>query len=153
MTEFTIVEREAQTAAAVFGEETVDNMPAFFGKAFHKVMVAVEKAGVTIVGPPFGYYPEMPTDKVALEAGFPTSGAVDDGDVHTLILPAGQAVEALHVGPYETLKQTYAELFAWTSSQDLELGKAMWEYYLTDPNTNPDPATWETRIVWPLADQ
>jgi len=27
----------------------------------------------------------------------------------------------------------------------------MWEYYLTDPEQQPDPATWQTKVVWPIA--
>lgn len=27
----------------------------------------------------------------------------------------------------------------------------MWEEYLTGPDTDPDPSTWRTRIVYPIA--
>jgi hypothetical protein len=27
----------------------------------------------------------------------------------------------------------------------------MWEYYLSDPEQEPDPAKWQTRVIWPLA--
>jgi AraC family transcriptional regulator len=27
----------------------------------------------------------------------------------------------------------------------------MWEVYLSDPQTEPDPATWRTQIFWPVA--
>jgi len=27
----------------------------------------------------------------------------------------------------------------------------MWEYYLSDPAAEPDPATWKTLIIWPVA--
>jgi len=150
MTEFNVVELEEQTAASVRGAVAIADLPGFFGRAFHKVIAAAEKAGISLIGPPFGYYPEMPTDKVVLEAGFPTSGPVDDGDVHTLVLPGGKAIEGLHVGPFEALAQTYDELFRWTAEQGMEMGPAMWECYLTDPEANPDPETWKTRIVWPL---
>jgi len=150
MTEFKIVDLEEQTAAVVRGTLAIPDLPAFFAEAFHKVINAAGKAGVSVTGPPFGYYPEMPTNMVTLEAGFPTSGPVDDGDVHTLVLPGGKAIEGVHVGPFETMEQTYNELFSWTAEQGLEMGSAMWELYLTDPKASPDPATWETRIVWPL---
>jgi AraC family transcriptional regulator len=26
----------------------------------------------------------------------------------------------------------------------------MWEYYLTDPGVEPDPAKWQTLVVWPV---
>jgi hypothetical protein len=27
----------------------------------------------------------------------------------------------------------------------------VWEVYLSQPQAEPDPSTWRTRIVWPLA--
>jgi hypothetical protein len=27
----------------------------------------------------------------------------------------------------------------------------MWEYYLSDPAVEPDPANWKTLIIWPVA--
>lgn len=29
--------------------------------------------------------------------------------------------------------------------------EGMWECYLSDPGAEPDPDTWRTLIVWPLA--
>jgi AraC family transcriptional regulator len=29
--------------------------------------------------------------------------------------------------------------------------REMWEYYLSDPGTEPDPARWKTLVVWPVA--
>ena len=26
-----------------------------------------------------------------------------------------------------------------------------WEYYLSDPEQEPDPANWQTKVVWPAA--
>jgi effector-binding domain-containing protein len=73
------------------------------------------------------------------------------GDAHRLVLPGGRAVEAVHVGPYETMTQTYETLQAWMSENDLVPGVGMWECYLSDPEAEPDPANWRTKIVWPLA--
>ncbi len=51
-------------------------------------------------------------------------------------------MEALHIGPYDTLSQTYGELMQWARDQGLRPGSDMWEQYLTDPGVDPDPATW-----------
>lgn len=37
------------------------------------------------------------------------------------------------------------------SSGQLTTGEAMWEFYLTDPENEPDPAKWQTRVVRPTA--
>ncbi len=66
-------------------------------------------------------------------------------------LPAGRAFEAMHVGPYETLPETYGAIMAKMQAEGLTPGDAMWEYYLSDPAAEPDPAVWKTLIIWPVA--
>jgi effector-binding domain-containing protein len=60
-------------------------------------------------------------------------------------------VTGTHVGPYEALAQTYEQLTAWARAEGLPLAEGMWESYLSDPGAEPDPSTWRTLIVWPLA--
>ncbi len=146
-----IVELNPQNAIAMRGDVPVAELPGFFEKAFSAAAAAAETAGAEITGPPFGFYPEMPTDTVVVEAGFPVSAPFETaGNVHALVLPGGQAVEAIHIGPYETMEKTYADLQAWMSEQGLRPASGLWECYLSDPRSEPDPTTWRTRIVWPL---
>jgi effector-binding domain-containing protein len=115
-------------------------------------MHAVATQGVAITGPPFGFYPRMPSDTVEVVVGFPVAAPIAaDGEVEPFTLPGGRAVTATHVGPYEELENTYAELLAWTTAEGLTLAEGMWESYLSDPSAEPDPSTWRTLIVWPLA--
>ena len=86
-----------------------------------------------------------------MDAGFPVTSAVEASDeVRASVLPAGRAVEATHIGPYDTLAQTYGEMMRWTAEQGLQPGTDMWEQYLTDPETEPDPAKWRTRVLCPI---
>jgi effector-binding domain-containing protein len=73
-----------------------------------------------------------------------------DGGVVSGTLPAGRVVEAVHVGPYDTLADTYAEMQQFMAKNGLTAGPVMWESYLTDPGRQPDPATWRTQICWPV---
>jgi effector-binding domain-containing protein len=73
------------------------------------------------------------------------------GEVEPFVLPAGRVVTGTHIGPYETLGQTYEQLMAWMRAEGLTLAEGMWESYLSDPSVEPDPNTWRTLIVWPLA--
>lgn len=153
MSDFELVELGPQPAAAMRGDVAQSDMPDFFGRAFHRVMEVVTAAGVTVVGPPFGFYPSMPTETVAVEAGFPVSSAIDEtDDVHNLELPGGNAVVAVHVGPFETMEDTYNQLMEWAGRNGHRLADAMWEQYLSDSAVEPDPSQWQTRIVWPVAD-
>lgn len=151
MAECELVELEPGTAAVVGGEVPLEELPGFFGEAFSEVMAAVEAAGVAVTGPPFGYYPTVPGQVVTVEAGIPVAAAIHGGGrVHTRELPGGPAVVAVHVGPFDTLGRTYAELGEWVAEHGYRTADAMWEQYLSDPAAEPDPTTWRTRIVWPL---
>jgi len=55
-------------------------------------------------------------------------------------LPAGTIACATHVGPYESLAETYS------ATQGLALSGPMWEVYLSDPQLEPDPSTWRTDV-------
>jgi effector-binding domain-containing protein len=147
-----IVELVPQDAVAVRGDVAFAELPEFFGRAFAESAAAAAACGVTIIGPPFGFYPEMPTMTVAVEAGFPVSGPIEPrGNAHPLVLPGGRAVQAMHIGPYDTMVQTYAALQSWMAERGLHPAVGMWESYLSDPQAEPDPAHWRTLIIWPLA--
>lgn len=134
----------------------------FFDRAYRTVMEAVQQQNVQLAGPPFALYRGMPTDVVDVEAGFPLAapypgGGGSGGDrgsepsVTAGVLPAGRALQAMHVGPYETLPETYNAVMARMQAEGLTPGDAMWEYYLSDPAAEPDPSAWKTLIVWPVA--
>jgi effector-binding domain-containing protein len=147
-----IVELEPQEAIAVRGDVVMADLPEFFERAFHEAAEAADASGVEIVGPPFGFYPEMPTETVAIEAGFPVSAPAEaHGNAHRLVLPGGRVVQAVHVGAYDTMEKTYRDLQSWMAEQGLQPAVGMWECYLSDPQVERDPATWRTRIVWPIA--
>jgi effector-binding domain-containing protein len=153
MTELTpeIVELEPQEAIAVRGDVAMAELPGFFERAFHEAAEAAAASGIEIVGPPFGLCPELPRETVAVEAGFPVSApAGGHGNAHRLVLPGGRAVQAVHVGPYDTMASACADLESWMAERGLHPAGVMWECYLSDPQVEPDPAMWRTRIVWPV---
>jgi effector-binding domain-containing protein len=146
-----IVDLAPQEAVAVRGEVAIADLPGFFERAFHEAAEAASASGAEVVGPPFAFYPEMPTDTVAVEAGFPVSAPVDThGNAHRFLLPGGRAVRAIHAGPYETMVKTYDALQRWMAERGLRPSVGMWESYLSDPEVERDPVTWRTEITWPI---
>ncbi|KRE76344.1 GyrI-like domain-containing protein [Arthrobacter sp. Soil763] len=145
----------AEQPTAVLRETVPMNaLREFFDRAYKSVMTAVEQQNVQLAGPPFAMYRGMPTDVVDVEAGFPLAAAYPGGDapgVRAGVLPAGRALEAMHVGPYDTLPETYGAVMAKMQAEGLTPGEAMWEYYLSDPAKEPDPAVWKTLVVWPVS--
>jgi effector-binding domain-containing protein len=152
MTTFTVETIPSEPAAAVRAEVPMDALRAVFDRGFHEVMRVVQAQGVAITGPPFGFYPRMPTDTVEVVVGFPVAARIaPEADVTPFELPAGRVVTAIHVGSYESLARTYQELAEWAAAEGFSLADHMWEAYLTDPAEEPDPAAWQTKLIWPLA--
>ena len=150
MVDVELVDVPSETVARVRHRVPVGELSEFFGTAFEQVMRAVPEAGGTVSGPPFGWYHGMPTDTVDVSAGFPVAGdlRVPDGGVVVEERPGGRAAVAVHVGPYDSIKDGYSQVMAWMTEHSLEPRDDMWEEYLSQPSS--DPSTGRTRIVFPL---
>ena len=97
-----------QPVAVVRERVPMDALTAFFGRAFGTVMAAAQKQGAAPAGPPFALYRGIPGETVDVEAGFPMASSFRDADgVAAGTLPETDAFEALHIGPYDTLENTY----------------------------------------------
>ena len=153
MVAISVVHHPDQPTAGVRRQVPLDEMTEFFAHAFSETLAVLREQGVAAAGPPFGKYYGMPGALVDVEAGFPVGSPVTpDGEVVPGDLPAGRVVEAEHVGPYDTLQETYAELQKHFAASGLVPSDVMWESYLSDPDENPDPATWRTRVCWPVVE-
>ncbi|MGX5717144.1 GyrI-like domain-containing protein [Arthrobacter sp. MAHUQ-56] len=140
-----------QPVAVMREKVPMDSLPGFFDRAFGAVMAALQTQGAGPSGPPFALYRGMPTDTVDVEAGFPVAGNfTGTGDVVAAALPETDAFEATHTGPYDTLTATYDAIRQRMEADGAVPADVMWEYYLSDPREQPDPATWQTRVVWPV---
>ncbi|HZB51716.1 MAG TPA: GyrI-like domain-containing protein, partial [Mycobacteriales bacterium] len=104
-------------------------------------------------GPPFTAYRAVGDREFDVEAGFPVAARiVPDGSVRPGELPGGQTVETIHIGPYETLPETYGRILDWLRVRGLQPGRRMWESYLTDPD-DPEhrhPEGPQTLVVQPV---
>jgi len=151
MTKIRITEHSEQATAAVRERVPMAELTEFFTRAFRDTMTAMQAQGVHPAGPPFGKYYGRPNTMVDVEAGFPVSSTITPADnVLPGILPGGRVLEAVHIGPYDTMEMTYSAMERYVADAKLTPGDVMWESYLTDPETVPDPAKWETLICWPI---
>lgn len=151
MTTITVVDHPEQLTAGVRERVPLSELMQFFSRAFEHTMKALEAQGIHPSGAPFGKYYGQPGETVDVEAGFPVPLVIASvGDVKPGTLPGGRIVEAVHVGPFDTMERTYAELQRYFSDAHLDVGDVMWESYLTDPEVEPDAAKWRTQICWPV---
>lgn len=147
-----IVHTVEQPTAVVHEHVPMAGLTEFFGRAFGTVMSAAQAQNVQLTGPPFALYRGMPAETVDVEAGFPVGpGFRGTEGVAQGALPESDAFEAIHFGPYDTLGVTYGAIQERMGAEGFTPSDTMWEYYLSDPATQPDPATWQTRVVWPVA--
>jgi AraC family transcriptional regulator len=138
--------------ALVMRRKTTDKEIAkTLGEVLPAVWGYAAKNGIPLAGPPFTRYVEMGRGLWTIEAGLPISApAQGEGDIVATELPGGMAAVAIHKGSYETLGETHAAIERWLDANKLTAG-APWETYVTDPATTPNPAEWQTQVVYPLA--
>lgn len=124
----------------------------FFRTTFDAVAREMEDHGVESTGAPTAVYHAMVQGSVEVTAGFPVAALATPRAASVIEdLPGGPAVVAVHTGGYETIRQTHQLLWDWVDKQHLTLAAVIWEEYLVGSAENPDPAAWQTRLVYPLA--
>ncbi len=121
------------------------------GPLFGEVMTHMQRNGQHPAGLPFAIYHGMDGGEVDVECGIPVVSSVPgEGRVQAGELPAGTVATVTHTGPYEGLRETWAALTGWMSSQGLVPASAPWEVYVTDPGMEPDSSKWRTEIFFPV---
>ncbi len=149
--EVEIHELHRREAAVVKVEVPADGLPAAIGDALHEIEERMAAAGVSLAGPPFTRYRAFGQQDVVAEIGFPvTRPAPATGRVKPECLPGGRVASIIHLGPFETIDQTYDHLQRTLDASGLRPTGPMWEVYWSDPGAEPDPATWRTEVLVPL---
>lgn len=129
---------------------TVPEIARFLGTAYREVAAFLCLRGTGPAGPPFARFHRVGADRFEVEAGFPSAGGVAAADrVDVVTLPGGKAARTVHVGPYDEMEPAYAALTAWVRAHGGEPVGDPWEVYYSDPDEEPDPATWRTEVVQP----
>lgn len=148
LTEPTLVTREAHPAVIVrhLGVRA-DQLPGLFDAGF----LALAASGVPINGPAFAAYHGDPGATFDLDIGFPvaeTLGApvqVGKLAVRGSELPGGELLGLTHVGPYDTLAQSWDRLATDAAERGLQ-PSGFFEVYVTEPSPEVDPATLRTDL-------
>jgi effector-binding domain-containing protein len=122
-------------------------------QAFPQIWGFLQKQGIQPLSPPFSRYHHYGTDTLDLEVGLPVTTPIslpEETDMANSELPGGTVATTWHVGPYETLPQTYLALEAWIKKEGREIAGPPWEIYWTDPGQEPDSSKWRTQLLWPI---
>lgn len=128
--------------------------------AFQTMGEFLGRHAIAPVGPPRIIYTAWNDKETRFTLAFPIAGPLPEIDpaevVSAATLPGTRALRFEHVGPYETLRETYGRIDAWLKEHkaieggsDWQRYMPMWEEYLNDPQTTP-ASELVTRIYLPL---
>jgi effector-binding domain-containing protein len=149
--EVEIHELRPRETAVIHVNVSTDLLPAAIGDAIEEIERRMVEAAVELAGPPFTRYLDFGPLRILAEIGMPVwRPAPHAGRVFPGRLPGGRVASVVHVGPYDGLATTYTRLQRWLDDAGLEGTGPMWEVYWSDPQAEPDPATWRTEILVPL---
>ncbi len=157
MIDVNIDEAYPQHAAVIDYHTTIDEMGTQMGTAIGELLGTLRSAHVEPEGMPFSMYPELEPDDDGVWhviTGFPVHDSVPElGRVTNFDVPGGLVAKAIHIGPYDTLHETYVELEEAVRDKGYIPDGPVRECYLTSPDMEPDASKWRTEILMPITER
>jgi effector-binding domain-containing protein len=163
MSSYEIIQREAIPYAAIAIAVPMEKLVSA-GPLNGEVFDWLAQQQVAPVGPPFWKYNVIDmAGQLELEVGVATTTlATADDRVSVGELPAGRYLETTYHGHPDGLLQATSDLLAHADAQGLSFDKSdsptgeLWaarlEYYLSDPDDQPDMTQWDTTLSFKLID-
>ncbi len=145
-----IIEQSEQPVLTIRTITAVENLPAFFGEAYGKIVRYLAEMGEAPAGMPYGAYYNMDMKALDVEAGFPVAKTLPEkNDIKSGSIAAGKFGVTVHIGSYDSVEPAYDALTAYIQQQGYEPSGIAYEYYLNDPNEDPKVEP-QTEIRFPL---
>jgi effector-binding domain-containing protein len=95
------------------------------------------------------HHPARREDPMDVDFGVEVTGPFEsEGEVAFTETPAGTVASAVHVGPYDMLREAHDAIHAWSVAEGRSFAGASWEIY-GDPTD--DPTSLEVRVIYLLA--
>ncbi len=150
MSDFEFRTPARQHTAAIKMTRPVSGIGPAMAEAFPKIYHAVVSAGVEPAGMPLAVYFEMGPEETTFECAIPVPGLFTaSGDVQPSSVGGGEAAFTVHVGPYDTIGQTWEALMGWLAAQGKTAAGHGWESYVDEPGQVPD-AELRTELYIPV---
>lgn len=148
-----LVNLPARTTAVIRLEAPLAELPKVIPPAIDELFGTLAAQGIRPAGPLFNNFLTTDPGAFEFEVGVPVEAAVTpSGRVVPGHLPAVRAAKTTYVGPYSGLHQAWREFGERARSPGHKPAPGIREYYVYGPESNPDPATWRTELILPLAD-
>jgi effector-binding domain-containing protein len=164
MATYEVVRREAVPYAAIPITVTMDSL-ATAVPLNGAVFDWLGQHDIAPAGPPFWKYNVIDmANQLELEVGVATATpVVADDRISAGELPAGRYLETTFHGHPDGLQQATGDLLAYADAEGLTFDRsespsgdrwvARLEYYLSDPDEQPDMAQWDTTLSFKLRDE
>ena len=127
------VDRECAFDPAAIGEA--------MGSGFGEVFGFIGANNIKSLSMPMSLYTDMPSDKLRFRACAMVSAedaARAQGAIKAGVIPAGDALTKMHVGPYASLNQSHKALWDYADANGLAKAMPVWEIYVDDPQKTPE---------------
>lgn len=122
-----------------------------FAKWFGQIAQAISSQKLKPAGVPMAIYHEYEPSKVTVETAIPVETAgTQTGNVAFREFGGFKALVVKHKGGYGNMEAVYETTYAYLESKQLKSQASPIEYYITDPELEPDTNKWLTEIVFPL---
>lgn len=157
-TELTVIEVPAIPAAVVEAREVhMSDLPELFDATFSGLFPVLSEACLEPAGPAFALYTRQPSETVDLQVGIPTSAGLTNAQPiaggHIVIpaeLPGGSMAVRSHLGGYDGLGESWAQLLKDAVAAGHRPGLPFIELYVTEPSPEADPADMRTDLFLTL---
>jgi len=120
--------------------------------AMGELLAAIAEQGIDTDGPLFSHHFAMHPDTFDFEVGIFTTIFVEDvGRVRRGESSASSTVaKTTYRGPYEGLGAAWSEFDRWVAAAGHTSAADLWEFYISGPESGPDPTKWRTDLLRPL---
>jgi effector-binding domain-containing protein len=121
-------------------------------ESYGKLTTYVGNEDREMLGMPFAIYTSFDDTSITMICAIPidTEGLAGTEEIALGEVVAGNAVKAIHTGPYEDLHLTHTAVDEYMQANGLTPAGPPYEMYITDPGLEPNPSKWITWVVYPI---
>jgi effector-binding domain-containing protein len=148
-----ITQTTEQHTAALHLTVPSDQIRSVMGSGVAEVLAALSAQGIAPTGPWFTHHFRRPTDTFDFQIWFPVAQPIaPSGRVVPGTWPAMTVARTVYHGDYSGLPAAWGEFHQWIDANGHKTTLDLWERYLVNPDSSPDPSSWRTELNRPLID-
>jgi len=156
--DITVDQRVAGPILFVHGQATADagSIGQALSEAYGTVADVMREHDLEQAGAPMAFARSWGKDGFVFDAGIPYSGDItedelEDSPVQRGATPPGRVVQAVHVGAYTGISESYRKVLAFIGAHGFQPAGDPWESYVSDPTVTPQDEL-ITIISYPVHD-